>query len=157
MQILPSDAKKRKITHKHLERATTLRFKKRSDLITFSQRYPGALAAWFIFQVRQKLGLATPEDMRELAKTDLCSWASSAAHTGLKDTRDSKEMLFLAKLMTELGGARLPQAMDCVAHRVRELRLAKIDQGTWEKAGVVSLMQQSLASNAPLPDAAFVL
>jgi len=156
-QFLPVGAKKRKLTATHLAKATTMRFKKRSDMLNFHAKYPGALAALLVLQVRQRMGLSMPEDMEKLAETDMSTWAMNTQFHGLKEARDMKEMAFLTKLMLELGHRRIPQAADLLAMRMREMRSAKADGGSWEKAQVLSMMPQSISNMAPLPDNGFVL
>ena len=75
----------------------------------------------------------------------------------MKDLRDSKEVAFLAKLLGELNHSRLPQMADMLAMRIRELRTAKGEGGSWEKAGVLSLVPGPYSPSAPLPDGAFHL
>ena len=148
--------KKRKFTADHLAKSNVLRFRKRSDLLNFAGKYPGALAGQFLHQVRMKsLGGAPAGNSSDLQKTDVSLWALT--QSGLKDTRDQKEALFLSKVLLEVGHLRFAVAMDLCAQRLRELKLAKSDGGSWEKAAVVSMMPASLPSSAPVPDTAFVL
>ena len=74
-----------------------------------------------------------------------------------KDARDQKEIHFLAKVLAEIGAKRLPQAAGWVAQRFREIRAAKMDGGSWEKSGALSLLPGPYAANAPLPDGTFHL
>ena len=75
----------------------------------------------------------------------------------MKDVRDQKEIAFLCRALTELSQNRLAPLADLLAMRVREIRAAKKDGGSWDKAGALSLQPGPYAANAPLPDGAFFL
>ena len=139
----------------HLAKHHTLRFKRRSDLLKFHYERPGALAAHFLMQVRQRMGRAPPKDSGELVHTDVAGWVS--LHSERKDVRDQKEVAFLGRVLQDMAMDRLPQLADVVAMRIREIRAAKKEGGTWEKANVVSLLPGSHAGNAPVVDGAFTL
>ena len=63
-----------RVTHKQLASLESLRFKRRSDLLNYARRHPGALGALFLCQVRARLQLWPPSSMRELYQMDLGSW-----------------------------------------------------------------------------------
>lgn len=157
MQVPSADAKRTKYSQEHYLRFNTMRFRKRSDLLNFAARYPGALAAQFLTQVRQKMSTGLPADTEELLATDTSSWAQNSNLCELKDVRDSKEAVFLCRLLTELNHKRLPQCADMIACRLREMKMAKREGGSWEKASVVSLMPSTHGASATLPDSAFML
>ena len=136
-------------------RQHTLRFKRRADLLKFHLERPGALAAHFLCQVSQKLGRPMPTSSAELLRTDVVGW--SERHSGVKDVRDQREIQFLGRILQDLGTDRLPQLADLLALRIREIRAAKGEGGSWEKAGVMSLLPGPYAANAPLADGAFHL
>ena len=92
-------------------------------------------------------------DSLELRETDASMWVQQA---GLKDARDVKEVQLLVKILNEIGHRNLPRAMDLLARRIREIRVAKTAGGSWEKAQVISLLPSQTASNALIPDASFV-
>ena len=151
--------KKRKITPEMVLDANVLRFKKRSDLLNFHVRHPGGLAAAFLWQVKSRLGGELPKDTEELKKVDAAGWAQIYAN--LKEIRDQREVAFMCRLLLELGHNRLGLAADLVAMRVREILLAKRDQGSstaagWEKAAVVSLLPGPLPGHTLLPEGAFI-
>jgi hypothetical protein len=151
--------KKRKITPEMVLDANVLRFKKRSDLLNFHFRHPGGLAAAFLWQVKSRLGGELPKDTEELKKVDAAGWAQIYAN--LKEIRDQREVAFMCRLLLELGHNRLGLAADLVAMRVREILLAKRDQGSstaagWEKAAVVSLLPGPLPGHTLLPEGAFI-
>jgi len=156
LQWTPADMKRSKFEQSALLRFHTLRFRKRSDLLNFSMKYPGGLAAHFLGQVRMKLGQPLPVDSLELTSIDATHWAATMSE--LKDVRDVKEVMFLSKILSELSHDRLPQVADLLAMRIREIRMAKRDSGSsWDKAGVISLLPGPFAANAPVPDGAFHL
>jgi hypothetical protein len=147
--------KKRRVTPDMVARSNIIRFKKLSDLVNSAQRYPGALAGLFMHQVRMRVMGAAASNSKTLQETDCTIWATTMS--GLKDVRDVKETTFLVKLLLEVGHRRLPQAMDLIAQRLRELRMAKSDGSSWEKASVLSLLPTALPPNSQIPDTAFVL
>ena len=102
---VPPGGKRLKYDKDALNRAEILHFRKRKDLLTFSSRYPGALGAHFLLQVRRKLFRPTAENSKELRETDPTIWAVS--QTEMKDVRDLKECHFLTKLLLELNQDRL--------------------------------------------------
>ena len=151
--------KKRKITPEMVLDANVLRFKKRSDLLNFHFRHPGGLAAAFLWQVKSRLGGELPKDTEELKKVDAAGWAQIYAN--LKEIRDQREVAFMCRLLLELGHNRLGLAADLVVMRVREILLAKRDQGSstaagWYKAAVVSLLPGPLPGHTLLPEGAFI-
>ena len=150
-----SKSKKRTFTSDQHTRFHTLRFRRRADLLAFAMKRPGGLAAHFLAQVRLRLNQGLPESSAAVRMTDASLWAAHSSE--LKDVRDQKEVMFLVKLLCELGHNRLAQAADLLSMRIREIRAAKRDGGSWEKAGVLSLQPGPYASNAPLPDGAFNL
>ena len=149
-----SDSRKRKITQGQLLKFQTLRFKKRGDLLTFATRYPGALVMHLISQARGKAGLSTARTVGAMMETDLARWAE---HSGLKEVRDQREVQFLAKLITTVGSKRLPEAMDLLAMRIREVLLAKKEGQSWDKAAVVALTPGALGPAAAVPDLGLML
>jgi len=136
-----------------VQRAAGQRLKRRSDLLRHSQRYPGALGALFLTQVRGKLLAGDPGRVKDLHKTDPTVWA--ATRKGLKEIRDLREVQVLSKMLAELNADRIPQAVDFAAQRIKEILHAKRPSSSWEKAAVVSLMPTEQATMASsLPDGA---
>ena len=76
----------------------------------------------FLAQARAKAGMPVADSLGELASTDVIRWAETVE---LKEIRDKKEVLLLAKLLTLLGSRRTAEALDMLAMRLRELLLAK--------------------------------
>ena len=111
-----------------------------------------------MMQVRQKCGMPTVDlTLEELSRTDISMWASNPAHTGLGETLDQKEVIFLGQLLADLGNHKLGRVTDLIAQRVREIKSAKSSGGSWEKAQVVSLMSQPISNVVPMLDNAFIL
>jgi hypothetical protein len=132
-----------------------MRFKRRSDLLEMQTKYPGALAAFFLHQVRGKIGQPNFARVNDVPLTDPGTWVLQ--QNEIKDIRDVKELQFLSKLLVDLGHNRLPQAADFVVQRMREIRMAKLKDGSWDKAAVMSLVPGGLAGNTQIPDGAMVL
>ena len=113
------------------------------------------MAAHLLIQVREKLCGGTPTESKELSSTDLMMWAQKDGV--LKDTRDTKELAFLAHLVTLLNQKRIERLADVVAMRIRELRFAKASGQSWEKAEVLSLVGSSVPSSTLVPDPGLAL
>ena len=145
---------KDKFDSKMMERHRGLCFKRRADLLNFAARHPGALAAHFLAQVRERLSRREPKNAVELNQTDVGSWIPLS---GLKEVRDLREASILCRILTDLTHRRTEQAADVIAMRLRELRHAKATGSSWEKAEVVSLLPGSSSSTAPVPEAAMAL
>ena len=77
-------------------------------------------------------------------------------HPALKTTQQ-KELLFLARLLKDIGTDRLPAAADLIVMKIRELRQAKAEGGSWEKASSLSLMPGGHPAILALADQAFAL
>ena len=132
----------------------SLRFKRRSDLVNYSRKHPGALGALFLCQVRARLGRGPPHEMRDIYNTDVTSWA---AQSGLKEVRDLREVQLLSQVLVQLGQKKLPAAVDLIAQRIREIRVAKASGSSWDKAELVSLLPSNQPGSAPLPEMALAL
>ena len=151
----PNDRNKN-VSQSQLARAVGLRFKPRSDLVNYASKYPGALGALFLSQVRMKLMGGQVEDFKDLYKTDPTVWAGTL--TGLKEIRDLREVQLLSKVVSELNKDRIPQAVDLMTHRIREVLAAKKAGGSWEKGALVSLLASDQASmGTSMPDGALDL
>ena len=153
--VAPNQQRKKKFEESHVLKFHTLRFRRRSDLLGFHAKYPGGLAAQLLAQIRQKLGQGLPASSTELMATDPGAWA--ARDGAMKDVRDQKELMLLSRVLVDLAHDRLPQLADVVTTRIRELRAAKADGSSWEKAGALSLQPGPYSGSAQLPEAAFHL
>ena len=109
-----------------------------------------------MLQVRRKLMMSAPKDTRGLVRTDVASWAGSSSND-IKDLRDMKEVMLLGKLMMMIGEGKTSEAVDTMAMRIREVRMAKAPGGLWEKAAAMSLLATSVPVNTSLPDGALTL
>ena len=143
------------VSSEMLKSHSAFHLKKRSDLVTFAIQHPGALAAHLLAQARSRMQGSIPTNMTEIREYDLMLWSQS--HGGLKDVRDQKEMALLSRSLAELGAGRYAQVADLLCMRIRELRLAKQDGSSWEKAAGLSLMPGSVPPTSVLPDTAFAL
>ena len=101
-------------------------------------------------QVRHKLNGSMPQTTDDLLNTDVTAWAANPIYTEVKDVRDQKELVFLSKCLNELSSDRLPALADMIVQRVREVRVAKKDGSSWDKAAGVSLLAQTSAPSARL-------
>ena len=137
-----------------MDKHRSLRFKRRSDLLNFASRNPGALAGHFLAQVRERLSKGEPHDSKELMQTDVGSWIPLS---GLKEVRDVREAQVLCRILLELTHHRPERAADVVAMRLRELRFAKSKDQSWEKAEVISLLPGTVAASVSVPDGAMAL
>ena len=147
--------KKVKLTPDMVTFVNTVRFKRRSDVLNFHHRFPGSLAALFLWQVKQKVGGAQPKNTQELRRVDSSAWAN--LYSGLKEVRDQKELAFLCKVLLELGMDNYGAVADLLAQRCRELLAAKRENGNWDKASVLSLQPSAHSGSASIPEGAFVV
>ena len=147
------NGRNKKVSQSQLARAVGLRFKRRSGVVNYASKYPGALGALFLSQVRMKLMGGQVEDLKDLYKTDPTVWAGTL--TGLKEIRDLREVQLLSKVVSELNKDRIPQAVDFMTHRIREVLAAKKAGGSWEKGALVSLLASDQAyMGTSMPDGA---
>ena len=75
---------------RQLSAIDTERFKKRADLVTYSLKRPGALAAHFLSAVRAKCSKRPVEQTRDLATASVADYVT-LGHTGLTEIRDIRE------------------------------------------------------------------
>jgi hypothetical protein len=142
--------KSREIHVKVASRMTSMRFKRRSDLINFAERYPGALGALFLSQVREKVMAGSVVKTGDLYSVDPQLWATSMS--GLKEIRDIREVQLLCRLIVDLNNGRHSRAMDTMTMRIREIKAAKSQGSSWEKASVLSLLSSDIPNSTSLPD-----
>ena len=152
----PAHMEVKRCTSEAVERTETMHCRKRKDLLQVASRHPGALGAHLLLQVRRKLMKSAPKDTKDLARTDVASWAGSSSND-IKDLRDVKEVMLLGKLMMMIGEGKTSEAVDTMAMRIREVRMAKAPGGSWEKAAALSLLATSVPVNTSLPDGALTL
>jgi hypothetical protein len=134
-----------------LAKVESLRFKRRSDLVNFSTRFPGALAGQFLCQVRARMSQDVAE-CKDLHRTDVGPWSQREGLSGLKEVRDQREVQLLSKAVTLMNQQKWPEVQDLLCQRIREVTQANRAGGTWEKAELLSLLPTSQASTTPLPD-----
>ena len=87
-------------------------------------------------------------------QTDVASWVPLS---GLKEVRDQREAQVLCRIMLDLTHKRPERAADVICMRLRELRFAKMQGNTWEKAEAISLLPGATPSSAPVPETAMAL
>ena len=103
--------KSRKVDAVAMNKVDTRRFKKRSDLLIFAAKHPGALAANFINGLRQKLmtgGIIKTSQLRDIELTEFV--ISGAA--GFKEVRDRREAMTLLQTMDFINQKDVSKAMD---------------------------------------------
>ena len=105
-------------------------------------------------QVRARLQLGPPSNMRELYQMDLGTWSTQA---GLKEVRDIREVQTLSHILCDLGQKKFGAAADTIAQRMREIKLAKQSGSSCDKAELVSLLASNQASSSALPEQALAL
>ena len=124
--------KSKRVDAVKMSKVDTRRFKKRSDLLIFAAKHPGALGANFINGVRQKLmkgGITRTSQLRDVELTEFVTTGSAS----LKEVRDRREAMTILQTMDHLNKSELSQAMDVLAMRLVALLEAKAFGGTWEK------------------------
>jgi hypothetical protein len=129
---------------------TSMRFKRRSDLINFAERYPGALGALFLSQIREKVMAGSVTKTDDLYTSDPQLWATTMS--GLKEIRDVREVQILCRLIVDMNYGRHARAMDTMTMRIREIKAAKSQGSSWEKALVMSLLSSDLPNTTSFPD-----
>ena len=132
-----------------------LGFRERSELVQFAMKCPGGLGALFLLQLQQRLHRGEPSRIEDLHKLDATVWAGTM--TGLKEVRDLREVQVLTRILNEIQRERLPQAIDTLVQRVREILVAKRASASWEKAAPLSMIPSDVAPSAPIPDGAMGL
>ena len=136
-------------------RFTRLRFKRRSDLQAFAAAHPGALAAHMLCQIREKMSGGPPTSTSDIYKVDPTFWG--ARDGVLKDARDVKELSFLCQILLNMNKLNMARVADMATMRITELRFARASGQSWEKAEVLGLLPNGVASTTPVPDAAMCL
>ena len=143
-----SKGKSREVTAVSMGKVDTRKFKKRSDLLIFAAKHPGALTANFINAIRQKLmrgGIVKTSQLRDVEMTEFITTGAA----GLKEVRDRREAMTILQAMDFINQKELEKAMDVLAMRVTALLEAKGPGGTWEKAAKKELIPEEGASIAP--------
>ena len=126
----------------------TKKFKKRSDLLIFAAKHPGALTANFINALRQKLmkgGIVRTSQLRDIEMTEFVTTGAA----GLKEVRDRREALTILQSMDYINQGEVEKAMDVLSMRITALLEAKASGGTWDKAAKKELIPEESAGLAP--------
>ena len=93
------------------------RFKRRADLINYTQRHPGALTAHFLNAVRTKLlkgSITESKQLREVPVSDFIA----LGHTGLTEVRDLREAQTIAACMDAVNRRDLSKCLDVFSMRL---------------------------------------
>ena len=138
--------KRRSLSPGGIRNLQTIRVKNRAELIHFASRHRGCLAAQFLVAVHNALAKGDPKDTRELMHVDVTRWSQDC--TGLKETRDLREVQNLCLVLQRLQAGRESEAADCIAQRIKSILTAKAPKGSWEKAQQIELLPVSGAAVA---------
>jgi hypothetical protein len=142
------EGKSKKVDAVKMGKVDTKRFKKRSDLLIFASKHPGALTANFINGVRQKLmkgGITRTSQLKDVELTEYVTTGSA----GLKEVRDKREAMTILQAMDHINRSEISQAMDILSMRIVALLEAKTSGGTWEKASKKELIPDEASTLAP--------
>ena len=145
---VPKGGKDVDCTVKQHQKMATMKFKKRADLIAFQAGHPGSLAAAFLAKVRENMMKSPGENTRDLRHVSVTTWSLDPAKTGLKETRDQREVQTLAQILDAINKSDLPRAADLVAQRIKAVQRAKDGKGTGEKAALLELLPTMSTSSA---------
>ena len=126
------------------------KYKTAAMLRSFHVRYPGALTAHFLHQVRQRMrgasGVAT--NAKELKDVCLAEFVSGG-YTGLTEVRDVREAATIAQVV-DLLNKKLPErAVDVLVMRLQAVMKAKIKGGNWENAMKMELIGETSGDLLP--------
>ena len=111
---------------------------KRSDLVAFAAKHPGALTGHFLSACYSKLSRGVPNRRSDLNDTSLATWA--ATHTGLTELRDLREVQTIAMAMDHIKASSVERAMDVLSQRVLAIQMAKKKGSSWERAEALELL-----------------
>ena len=138
-----SKAKDRAVSPRMLSRIETEKFKGRSVLLAFAQKYPGALTAAFINNIRQKLrgGAGMVTRSKQLREIDVTRWVTDTSE--LSELRDKREAVTIATMLNFINADQAAHAMDVGVMRLQALQTAKTKGGSWEKASKGELIPES--------------
>ena len=132
------EGKTKRVKPEELRRLEAQRFKARGELLTFAAKHPGALSAYFLSMVHQKLLHGSVTKTSQLRKVNVSQWA--AGSTGLTETRDLREVATLSYIMDMINVGDLETAMDVIAQRIMAIQKAKSAGSNWKKAEALELV-----------------
>ena len=118
----------RSVEPKELTRIEADKFKTKGDVMKLAAEYPGALAAWWLAAIHNRLTKG-----QQLNNT-------KQLRTGLTELRDLREVQTLGLAMDCINRDQLAQALDVMAQRVTAIQAAKRKGGSWDKAETVELL-----------------
>lgn len=121
-------------------------FKDQGAVLAFAAKHPGALSAFFLAMVHQRMSQGLVRRTSDLRSQSLVQWAQS--HAGLTETRDQREVLTLAMAMDNINNKQLSSAMDILSQRIQAIQVAKGKSGSWDKAAKIELVVQHQSTAA---------
>lgn len=127
----------RSLSPRQVTRFAGHKFRDQSDVISFAAQHPGALTAFFLGMVHQKLHQGLVRNTRDFRRTSVLSWVER--HSGLAEVRDVREAVTLATAMDLMNQGQYAELMDVLAQRLSALQAAKAKGGSWEKAAKIEL------------------
>ena len=116
----------------------TVKFRKRAELVEYTERNPGAMAAQFLLAVFEKVHSTPAKNERQLYGLDVSKWAKEL--TTLTEKRNQREVQSLALVLQKMGGDAIPEAMDVAVQRSKSILIAKGPKGSWEKGASLELL-----------------
>ena len=131
-------SKSRRVAPAQERKLETEKFKAKGDLLAFAAKHPGALSGYFLAMVHRKLSHGRLTETKQLRQASVTTWA--AAHSGLTELRDQREVQTLALVIDLINARDLATAMDVLAQRIIAIQRAKTKGGSWEKAETVELL-----------------
>ena len=84
-------------------------FKDQASVVSFAARQPGALAAFFLSMIHQRMSQGLLSKSKQLRDQSVAQWVTS--HCGLTETRGQREALTLAPCMDSINARQLAVAM----------------------------------------------
>ena len=111
--------------------------KGQAEVIAFAAEHPGALTAFFLGMVHQRMSQGVVRRSSDLRRGSVVAWAER--HSGLSELRDQRELLTLATAMDLINDRQLESAMDVLSQRISSLQAAKTKGGSWEKSSRIEL------------------
>ena len=141
------NGKNRKVRAKELTRLDGEKFKKTGDVIAYAESHPGALGAFFLAAIYQRMTKGLLTESKQLRDVNCSQWA--AAHSGLQEMRDLREVQTLCMILDILNRRQLSKAIDALSQRVLAIQQAKRKDGKWEKAEMLELLPPTGTSLVP--------
>ena len=120
-----------------LQRFAAKKFRDQPDLVAFATTHPGALSAFFLSMIHQRVNQTMLKRSSELRNHSVVDWVQRCS--GLVELRDTREAQTLAMAMDAINQNQLATCMDILAQRIQAIQAAKAKGGSWEKAAKIEL------------------